>query len=104
MIKSEIQKSKYPIPPELMDVIPGYIGRREQDIQALKAAVEIKDFIKIEQIAHKLKGNGASFGFDKLTEIGINLMSSSHQQNSFEIEKLVLVFETEINLIKASIG
>ena len=104
MLKSEIQKKNYPIPPELADVIPGYLQRREQDIQDLKVAIEAKDFIKIEKVAHKLKGNGASFGFDKLTEIGMDMMSLSHQQNSFEIRRLISDFETEMKQIKASIG
>lgn len=101
-MKTEIAKKTYPIPPELSDVIPGYLTRRDQDIQDLKAAHEKKDLIAIEKIAHKLKGNGASFGFNRLTEIGIELMAKCHQQNLEEIRKLINDFEVEVKQIKAS--
>ena len=101
MQKTENVKKIYPIPPELTDVIPGFIARREQDIKDLQTAVEVKDFSQIERIAHKLKGNGSSFGFNKLTEIGIDLMAHSHQQNSSEIKKLIHDFEVEVKQIKA---
>lgn len=99
-----LESSKnYNIPPELRDIIPGYLGRRDQDILELKAAYTNNDFQKIGKIAHKLKGNGASYGFNRLTELGIELMNSCQTQNRAEVFQLLLDFEAEVENIKANI-
>ena len=99
-----IQEIKsYPIPPELKAIIPGYLDRRDQDILQLKLAVEQNDFQTIARIAHKLKGNGASYGFNHLTEIGKKLMHSSETKNQLTTVQLISEFESELISIKISI-
>ena len=93
----------YPIPPELKAIIPGYLDRRDQDILQLKLAVDQNDFQTIGKIAHKLKGNGASYGFNQLTEIGKKLMHSSEIENQLTTVQLINEFEVELNTIKSSI-
>ena len=94
---------KYKIPSELKDVIPGYLGRRDQDIQQLKIAIEACDFTTVGKIAHKLKGNGASYGFDHLTEIGQRLMNASETKNKLAVIQLIQEFEEEVENIKINI-
>ena len=55
---------------ELKELIPGYLERKKQDIQAIADALEIADFDALRVKGHTLKGSGGGYGFDKLTEIG----------------------------------
>lgn len=43
-----------------------YIKRRREDLETLRQALSRQDYIEIENIAHQIKGNAATFGFDDL--------------------------------------
>ncbi len=92
--------TEYKIPPELADIIPGYLERRELDIQALKIFALNDDFTSVAKLGHKLKGNGSSFGFDRISELGSLLMRSCENKNMLEIKKLITDFEKEVRNIK----
>lgn len=93
-------QNEYKIPPELADIIPGYLERRSLDIQALKIFALNDDFNSIAKLGHKLKGNGSSFGFDRISELGSLLMRSCEIKNVEEIKKLISDFEAELFNIK----
>ncbi len=94
---------EYNIPDELKSVIPGYIGRRDQDITSLKTSVTEQDFDAISKLGHKLKGNGASFGFDRISELGGLLMNACDCYDITEVKGLVVDFENEVILIKNTV-
>ena len=98
-----VNSGGYKIPPELFDVIPGYMSRRDQDIADLKKALQENNFDTIGKIAHKLKGNGASYGIDRLTEIGIELLEAARQSDSTLAARIIMDMQMEIENIKASI-
>ncbi len=94
---------EYNIPIELKGVIPGYIGRRDQDITSLKTFVANQDFDSVSKLGHKLKGNGASFGFDRISELGGLLMKACDRYDIAEVKSLVADFEGEVNSIKSAV-
>ena len=96
-------ESRYNIPEELLEIIPGYINRRGDDVQMLKIMISNRDFDAIRKLGHKLKGNGASFGFDRITDIGNKLMQSCEKKDYSTVANLINEFETEINLIKSTL-
>jgi HPt (histidine-containing phosphotransfer) domain-containing protein len=63
------------VPYELLEGFPLFIQRRMSDLETLKAAFKKKDSSCIYEIAHKMKGNGAVYGFDIISKIGQDLMS-----------------------------
>ncbi len=93
----------YSVPDELRSLIPGYMGRRDQDITEMKGLVHNGDLEAIARIAHKLKGNGASYGFDRLTEIGEQLMRACASHNSNDVSKLIAELEEEVHAIKQTL-
>jgi len=44
-----------------------YLARRREDLLSLKLFIESSDYSSIETIGHKLKGNGATFGFVEIS-------------------------------------
>ncbi|MDQ3026551.1 MAG: PAS domain S-box protein [Pseudomonadota bacterium] len=59
--------------PKFADLIPGFLKNRRQDVIALLDALERRDFTCIEGLGHDMKGVGASYGFQAITDIGAAL-------------------------------
>ena len=58
---------------DLTDLIPGFLTHKRADIDTIFDAVTRRDYAKIGRIAHQIKGEGGSYGFDAMTEIGRSL-------------------------------
>jgi signal transduction histidine kinase/DNA-binding response OmpR family regulator len=52
------------------DVVPRYLAKRRAEVPVYSDAVARLDFDSIKQLAHKMRGTGAGYGFPVLTEIG----------------------------------
>jgi HPt (histidine-containing phosphotransfer) domain-containing protein len=58
---------------DLSDLIPGFMIHKRADIDTIFDAVTRRDYAEIGRIAHRVKGEGGSYGFDTITEIGRSL-------------------------------
>jgi HPt (histidine-containing phosphotransfer) domain-containing protein len=58
---------------DLSDLIPGFLAHKRTDIDTIFDAVTRRDYAEIGRIAHRVKGEGGSYGFDAITEIGRSL-------------------------------
>jgi HPt (histidine-containing phosphotransfer) domain-containing protein len=58
-----------------------YIERRKVDASACENALQLSDFKTLERVGHQLKGNGATFGFEELAEIGRDLEIAAKAEN-----------------------
>jgi HPt (histidine-containing phosphotransfer) domain-containing protein len=65
-----MQRVTVKVDPDLIDLIPDFLTRKRADLQTLKGAVESGDLATIAALGHKIKGEGGSFGFDAMSEIG----------------------------------
>ncbi len=90
----------YNVPAELLDLIPGYLKRRDLEIADLNMFLQNKDFESIEKVGHKLKGNGSSFGFDLISQLGELIMIAAHNKNAVEVKKLIDELQNEVSHIK----
>jgi HPt (histidine-containing phosphotransfer) domain-containing protein len=55
---------------DLTDLIPGFLTHKRADIARIFEAVASRDYAEISSVGHRLKGEGGSYGFDSMTEIG----------------------------------
>jgi HPt (histidine-containing phosphotransfer) domain-containing protein len=58
---------------DLSDLIPDFLTHKRADIDTIFEAVTRRDYAKIGRIAHRVKGEGGSYGFDAMTEMGRSL-------------------------------
>jgi len=58
---------------DLSDLIPGFLTNKRADIDTIFEAVARRDYAEIARIAHRIKGEGGSYGFDAMTETGRSL-------------------------------
>ena len=62
-----------PAHPSLTAHIPVFLQHRAEDAIALLSALARGDFESVERIGHSMKGSGASFGFQAISDIGAAL-------------------------------
>ena len=58
---------------DLSDLIPGFLSNKRADIDTIFEAVTRRDYTEIGRIAHRIKGEGGSYGFDAMTETARSL-------------------------------
>lgn len=68
--------------PEIAAIRPAYVESRRSDLVTLMAALDESDFETSQRLAHNMKGSGASFGFEGITEIGSVLEEACKQKNA----------------------
>ena len=59
--------------PSLAELVPGFLEGRRRDIDAIAAALERSDYDNVRILGHNMKGSGAGYGFNRITEIGASL-------------------------------
>ncbi|MCU0289815.1 MAG: Hpt domain-containing protein [Acidobacteria bacterium] len=75
--------------PVLKDYVPQFLKALDEDIIRIIEYLHTKNFEKIRGIAHKLKGEGGTFGFDEAGKIGALMQTAAINENSAEIAHLI---------------
>lgn len=61
------------IDPELKELIPNFLANKKREVGFLSDTLAANDFAVIAKFAHRLKGEGGSYGFDLITDLGREL-------------------------------
>ena len=61
------------IDPDLRDLVPVFIAHKREDAHAIVAAIARTDYESLSKLGHRIRGEGGSYGFEELTEIGAAL-------------------------------
>src|SRR3989338_3055895 len=77
------------IDPDLKELVPGFLQHRRNDITAIQEALKQNDFENIRILGHSMKGSGAGYWFDTISEIGKSVEQAAKEKNSEEIQKQV---------------
>ncbi len=85
---------------DLEDLIPGFLERRQQDLQTLKTALEHGDFEQIQKLAHTLKGVGGGYGFDAITDISQQLQLAAEQHAADAVAENLAELETYLQRVE----
>lgn len=75
------------IPHELRDLVPRYLEGQRETAVLLLFALEQQDYQTVQGLGHRLKGNGASFGFQKISDIGDALEVAAKERNTTALRK-----------------
>jgi len=62
---------------DLSDLIPGFLARKRADVASIFEAVGRRDYEEISRVAHRIKGEGGSYGFDAMTEMGRSMQHAA---------------------------
>ncbi len=92
-----------PIPVEisrdLEDIAPLFLENRRKDLQTLRGAVGAQDFVTLQTLGHRMKGDGGGYGFDHISEIGARLEHAAKQHDLPTIELYIVELEDFLNRV-----
>jgi HPt (histidine-containing phosphotransfer) domain-containing protein len=67
---------------ELAELIDEYLGNRRADALAIPSELVAEDYASLRRRGHNLKGDGAAYGFDYLTELGASLEAAAIRRDA----------------------
>src|SRR5258705_3504155 len=73
----------------LSDLIPGFLTHKRTDISTILAAIGRRDYAEISRTAHRIKGEGGSYGFDTMTELARSLEVAAETRDDSAATTLV---------------
>jgi CheY-like chemotaxis protein/HPt (histidine-containing phosphotransfer) domain-containing protein len=85
--------------PEMAQLRVGYLDRRRAELSTLELAVREGDFAAIRKAGHNLKGTGAAYGYEEITEIGRSLETAGNDGNASAIEVLLEQIDWYIGIV-----
>ena len=77
------------VDPDLCDLIPGFLEHKRDDTRALLSGVSVEhiDFEALSRIAHKIKGEGGSYGFDAISLYGAEIEQAALSHDADAIRR-----------------
>jgi HPt (histidine-containing phosphotransfer) domain-containing protein len=81
-------------------LLPKFIGHRERDAGAIRAALEHGDFEVIVTLGHNMRGNGPSYGFPEIGAIGERLEAAAGARDARRVGEQVAALEAWITHAK----
>ncbi|MGH7925852.1 MAG: Hpt domain-containing protein [Candidatus Binatus sp.] len=73
---------------DLSDLIPGFLTHKRADVAEIFEAVARRDYAGIGRVAHRIKGEGGSYGFESMTEMGRSLEHAAAVRDSSAVTTL----------------
>ncbi len=70
---------------ELKDLIPNFLANRNKELGELGRALERADFEAMRIIGHNMKGVGGGYGFDHITELGVQIETAAKVKDDDKI-------------------
>lgn len=77
------------VDPDLSDLIPGFLAHKREDAARIRSAMDESDYDTLGKIGHKLKGEGGSYGFDAISEIGLALEQAAKSRDVAGVRRCV---------------
>ncbi|MBF0401606.1 MAG: Hpt domain-containing protein [Magnetococcales bacterium] len=73
------------VDPDLEEIVPPYLSNRQKDVKLIETMVEQQDFESIRVLGHRMKGSGAGYGFDFISQVGRELEQAAKEERPTEI-------------------
>jgi HPt (histidine-containing phosphotransfer) domain-containing protein len=85
---------------DLEDIIPGYLENRRKDIIGLRKSVLENDYQNLRILGHRMKGSGAGYGFDQITEIGYKIEMAARSEDGQTILDATMELERYLDNVE----
>jgi signal transduction histidine kinase/CheY-like chemotaxis protein/HPt (histidine-containing phosphotransfer) domain-containing protein len=82
------------------DVVPGYLEKRRAEVPLYREALSAADFPTISRLAHKMKGTGTGYGFERLTELGATLETAARAGDAASVTKALDEFALYVTTVE----
>ncbi|MBF0270446.1 MAG: Hpt domain-containing protein [Magnetococcales bacterium] len=72
---------------DLAEIVPGYLVNRGKDLEQLPLALVEGNFQTLRTLGHRMKGSGAGYGFDGISEIGRAIEEAAKREDREGVEQ-----------------
>jgi PAS domain S-box-containing protein len=69
----------------LAELVPRFLENRRRDVEAIAAALAHADYENVRILGHNMKGSGAGYGLNRISEIGASLEQAAGRREPEEI-------------------
>ncbi len=101
--KSDLDKNEkilIHIEPDIEELVPRFLENRHDDIRAIAKALEVGDFETIRILGTSMKGSGAGFGFDGITDLGGKISIAGNDGDEGKIRELIEQLSVYLNSVE----
>ena len=85
---------------DLAELIPEFLTCKRDDVYSLTAAIERTDYQALRSMGHRIKGEGAGFGFETISDIGRAVELAAEARDVAELERLVRSLGEYLELVE----
>jgi CheY-like chemotaxis protein len=93
--------SLVPSHPKLAARIPAFLQNRRQDVIVMLDALARNDFSTVERLGHSMRGSGATFGFQAITDIGTALEKEARSADPDASRKRIGELSTYLDRVES---
>jgi histidine phosphotransfer protein HptB len=79
---------KVEVDEDLADLVPNFLARKRLDLEIIRDSTAPRDYVAVERVGHRLKGDGGAYGFDRMSSIGIQLQEAADRHDDAAIASL----------------
>jgi hypothetical protein len=99
-VEFPLSKNVVRVEKSLEHLIPKFMANRHNDIARLGNALEKRDFAALSALGHELKGTGAGYGFNYVSELGerIEVCAAASDQDGLAVT--IFEFENHIKNLR----
>jgi HPt (histidine-containing phosphotransfer) domain-containing protein len=72
---------------DLEDLAPVFLRNRRKDLQTIRTALSEQDFETVKILGHRMRGDGAGYGFEAISLIGTVMESAATRRDRSVLEQ-----------------
>jgi|688.fasta_scaffold2179372_1 HPt (histidine-containing phosphotransfer) domain-containing protein len=76
-----------------------YLERRSADLELLDRAITEKNYREFNRIGHQLRGNAPSYGFEDLSDVGLEIETAGKSCDGHKARKAVLALKNWLSKV-----
>lgn len=86
--------------PDLVDLLPGYLQKRADEVKQILTFLEEENFEEIRTLGHRMKGSGGGYGFEEISRIGADMEQSAIAKDAAKTKELLSQLEDYLNRVE----
>ena len=92
------------VTPTVAPLVPTFLVNRKKDAQSARSAIRRRDFHALWVLAHTMKGLGASYGFEGISDIGAEMEAAALAHDEASLGRAVDVLERYLAQVDYSVA
>jgi CheY-like chemotaxis protein len=85
---------------QLREILPGYLERQRGIIATIAQALPAKDYELIRMLGHRMKGSGAGYGLQRITDLGAALEHAAVKEDARTIAEQSRILEEFLSRVQ----